>query len=213
MTVITPAQGVSFQRRTATGSNSGHNTIGGVTAPEYVRLIRSGSKFTSYFSSGNNVWFPINSVNFSMNANVKVGLAVTSHNNSTETEAMISEFSVSNPASNLSVTRLVLVNADTDQDIREIYHNETISLSQDGANLSIRAETSGNEESIVFHINGSVFQTESAAVYALAGNNGSDYNAWTPATGSHTIMATPYSENSGNGSAGASLAIVINVVN
>ena len=213
MTVITPAQGVSFQRRTATGSNSGHNTIGGVSAPEYVRLIRSGSKFTSYFSSGNNVWFPINSVNFSMNANVKVGLAVTSHNNSTETEAMISEFSVSNPASNLSVTRLVLVNADTDQDIREIYHNETISLSQDGANLSIRAETSGNEESIVFHINGSVFQTESAAVYALAGNNGSDYNAWTPATGSHTIMATPYSENSGNGSAGASLAIVINVVN
>lgn len=212
ITVITPAQGVSFQRRTATGANSSHTTIGGVSAPESVRLIRIGNKFTSYFSSGNNVWFPINSINFGMNPNVQVGMAVTSHNNSTEIEALISNFSVSNPASNLSVTRLVLVNADTDQDIREIYHNESISLSQDGANLSIRAETAGNVESIVFHINGSVFQTESQPVYALAGNNGNDYNAWTPSTGTYSIMATPYTENSGQGSAGASLAIVLNVV-
>ena len=213
MTVITPSQGVSFQRRTSTGSNSSHTTIGGVSAPESVKLIRQGNKFTSYFSSGNNVWFPINSINFGMNTNVQVGLAVTSHNNSTETEALISNFSLSNPASNLTVTRLILVNADTDQDIRELLHNDNINLSQDGANLSIRAETAGNEESIVFHINGSHFQTESHPVYALAGNSGDNYHAWSPATGTHTVMATPYSENGGTGNAGASLAVVINVVN
>ena len=213
MTVITPANGVSFQRRTATGVNSGHTTIKGITAPEYVRVLRLGDNFTGYYSADSQVWYPMNTVNISMSTDVKAGLAVTSHNNSAETEAMISNFSVRTPSASLAVTRFILVNADTDQDIREIFQNETINLAVDGANLSIRAETSGVEESVVFYVDGTKFQTESAAVYALAGNSGSDYKPWTPSTGVHTIMATPFSENGGAGNAGSSLAVVINVVN
>ena len=213
MTVVTPSKGASFQRRTATGSGSGHTTYGGVSAPQFVKVIRAGSSFTGYFSSDNSVWFPMNSVAISMNANVKVGLAVTSHNNSQEAEAMFSNFSVANPSDKLSVLRIILVNADTNGDIREIHHNETINLATDGSNLSIRAEASGLQESVVFNINGTNTQTESQAPYAIAGDSAGDYNPWTPTVGSHTIMATPYSEASGAGSAGASLAVVINVVN
>ena len=212
MTVVTPAQGASFQRRTATGATSGHTTFKGITAPEYVRVLRTGNKFTGYFSSDNTIWYPMNSVIIGMASAVKVGMAVTSHNNSAETEALISNFTVRNPAGNLAVTHFVLVNSDTNQDIREIHHNETINLTTDGTNLSIRAEANGIEGSVVFNVDGSKFQTESASPYAIAGDSSGNYKPWTPSVGSHTIMATPYSEAGGNGSPGTSLAIVINVV-
>ena len=213
MTVITPGNGASFQRRTSTGANSGHTTFKGISAPQFVKVIRSGNKFTGYYSSNNSVWFPMDTVDISMNANVKVGLAVTSHNNSVESEAMISNYSLSSPGDKLSVLRFILVNADTNQDIREIHHNETINLASVGSNLSIRAEASGLQESVVFNINGTNTQTESNAPYAIAGDTSGDYKAWTPTVGSHTIMATPHSEPAGAGTPGASLAIVINVVN
>ena len=213
MTVITPSKGVSFQRRTATGSTSGHTTFGGIGAPQFVKVVRAGSSFTGYYSTNNSVWFPMSSVDISMNANVKVGLAVTSHDNSQEAEAMFSNFSVTSPGDKLSVLRFILVNADTNEDIREIHHNETINLASDGTNLSIRAEASGLQESVVFNIDGTDTQTESQAPYTIAGDSGGNYAPWTPSVGSHTIMATPYSEPSGLGSPGASLAVVINVVN
>ena len=213
MTVITPSKGASFQRRTATGSSSGHTTLEGISAPEFVKVVRAGNSFTGYFSSDNSVWFPMNTVNISMNADVKAGLAVTSHDNTKEAEAMFSNLSIASPADKLSVLRFILVNADTNEDIREIHHNETINLAADGSNLSIRAEASGLQESVVFSINGTNTQTESMAPYTIAGDSSGNYEAWTPAVGSHTIMATPFSEPGGAGSAGASLAIVINVVN
>ena len=213
MTVITPGNGSSFQRRTSTGSSSSHTTFGGISAPQFVKVVRIGNNFTGYYSSDSSVWFPMNTVNIPMNANVKAGLAVTSHDNSQETEAQISNFSLANPSDKLSVLRFILVNADTNQDIREIHHNSTINLATDGSNLSIRAEASGLQESVVFNINGTNTQTESVAPYAIAGDSNGNYNAWTPSVGSHTIMATPFSEPSGAGSPGASLAVVINVVN
>lgn len=213
MIVITPSKGVSFQRRTATGGKSSHTTLAGIQAPEFVRVLRMGNAFSAYYSSDNNVWFPLNTVSIPMAANTHVGLAVTSHDNSQEAEALISNYSVKNPASNLSVVRFILVNADTNQDIREIHHNETVSKSADGSSLNIRAEVSGTTGSIVFDIDGGETRTESAAPYAANGDSKGNYYPWSPANGSHTILATPFSQSGGAGTAGSSLAIVINVVN
>ena len=212
MTVITPGNGASFQRRTETGAKSDHTTFKGITAPEYVRVLRTGNKFTGYYSADKSVWFPMNSVNVTMNANVKVGLAVTSHDNTKETEAMISDYTVRNPGGNFAVTRFFLVNADTNATIREIHHNETINLAQDGKNLNIRAETTGVEGSVVFDLNG-VKTIENVAPYAMNGDVSGDYKVWAPEAGTYSIMATPYAEPKGAGAAGDSLAIVINVVN
>jgi regulation of enolase protein 1 (concanavalin A-like superfamily) len=212
MTVITPSKGASFQRRTATGQNSGHTTIGGVKAPQWVKVLRTGNRFTGYYSSNNDIWYPMGGVNITMSDATKVGLAVTSHDNTKETEAMISNFSVRKPSGNLAVIRFFLVNADTDEDIRELFHNSTINLAKDGKNLNIRAETTGVEESVVFHVNGTKFHTENVPVYAIGGNNGDDYKPWTPALGSLSIMATPHSEKSGGGSMGTSLAVIVNVI-
>ena len=212
MTVITPGNGASFQRRTATGANSDHTTFKGIKAPEFVRVLRTGNKFTGYYSSDNNVWFPMNSVNFGMNNNVKVGLAVTSHDNTKETEALISNFTVRDASSTFAVTRLFLVNADTNEDIREIHHNETINLATDGKNLNIRAETTGVEGSVSFELNG-VKTIENVKPYAMQGDIDGNYKVWAPTAGTYTIMATPHAEPKALGGAGDSLAIIVNVVN
>ena len=86
-----------------------------------------------------------------------------------------------------AVTRFILVNADTDQDIREIYHNETIKRSVLGNNFNIRAEVSTTAWSIIFHLNGAQHQIENVAVYAFAGNTGDDYKSWSPSPGTYTI--------------------------
>jgi hypothetical protein len=49
------------------------------------------------------------------------------------------------------------------------------------------------------------------APYALAGDNGGNYNVWTPALGGHTIVATPYSQSAAGGVSGTALAVSFTV--
>jgi hypothetical protein len=77
---ITPTNGREFLRREQTdGATTPQGTSGG--APSWVRLVRQGDLFTSYLSSDGVNWTPFGSATIVMGANVRVGLAVTSHNN------------------------------------------------------------------------------------------------------------------------------------
>ena len=212
MTVVTPANGVSFQRRTGTGSASASTKYAGLTAPQWLKIIRQGDVFSSYYSTGGTVWFPIGSTNISMSENIKVGMALTSHNNSTEADSLISNFSTEKPDSKLSLFKFFLVNSATGQDIRELTHNSTVNLSNDGTNLSIRVEGNGLTGSVVFHIDGTENFVENNAPFALFGKTGGDFNPWNPTAGAYTIMATPFSAVDGAGTAGDSLAISVNVI-
>ena len=58
------------------------------------------------------------------------------------------------------------------------------------------------------------FMTQSGVPYALGGDAaGDDYLPWTPAPGSHTLTATPFSAASGTGTAGSPLTVAFTVVN
>ena len=95
MSVVTPSNGVSFQRRTATGNNSNHNTTGGQSAPKWLRIKREGNVFTSHYSNDGSSWTQIGgNVAISMASTVYVGLCVTSHNDGTLTNASINNVSV-----------------------------------------------------------------------------------------------------------------------
>jgi hypothetical protein len=90
MMVVTPAQGVSFQRRTETDSASDHDTTGEITAPYWVKMERDlAGNFTAYSSTNGSSWqmqgMP---ENVQMSANVYIGLAVTAHNASATCEAV-----------------------------------------------------------------------------------------------------------------------------
>jgi transcriptional regulator CtsR/regulation of enolase protein 1 (concanavalin A-like superfamily) len=94
MMVVTPGSGVSFQRRLSTGGASTSTTSTGKAPPYWVGLVRSGNTFTAYYSSNGSTWTQIGSDTISMSANVQVGLAVTSHNNSALTTAVMDSITV-----------------------------------------------------------------------------------------------------------------------
>jgi len=114
------------------------------------------------------------------------------------------------------VTDLVLVNADTDADIRSLSDGDVIDLSQQPTtNFSVRAVTDPSSVgSVRFEFAGqSNYQTENVVPYALNGDSGGDYD---PApelgqVGAYTITATPYTESDGGGTAGTARSIDITV--
>ncbi len=84
-TAVTPASGVSFQRRPVTADISYDTTQAGLVAPYWVRITRSGNTFTSQCSEDGVTWVNINSdaaastETITMGNNVLIGLAVCSH--------------------------------------------------------------------------------------------------------------------------------------
>ena len=79
MVVMTPANGVSFQRRPTVGGASEHTTLGGFQAPRWVRITRSGNVFTAEHSADGFTWETIGTQNIPMPASLYIGLALTSH--------------------------------------------------------------------------------------------------------------------------------------
>lgn len=121
------------------------------------------------------------------------------------------------PGGTQQVSSFTLINADTEQPIQTLTNGSTLNLATlPSRNLNIRANTlPATVGSVVFNLSGTQSKTvtESYAPYALFGDNtGMDYNAWTPAVGSYTLMATPYTASGGTGTAGTSLTVNFSVV-
>lgn len=119
-----------------------------------------------------------------------------------------------------AVTSFTLINADTDQPISgfdPLLDGAVLNLATlQTANLNIRANTNpATVGSVRFGLDGNAsYSTENDAPYALTGDSSGsgDYNAWTPALGSHTLTATSYSESGAHGAAGAALSITFEVI-
>jgi regulation of enolase protein 1 (concanavalin A-like superfamily) len=93
--VVSPARGVAFLRRPTTGGTS-VSTGGSTTAapPYWVRLERTGDVFTAYESADGTTWTLVGSETIAMPQTLYVGLAVSSHNNTTATTATVASVSV-----------------------------------------------------------------------------------------------------------------------
>ncbi len=80
---VTSSNGVTFQYRSTTGGNSSFNNTTGLSAPYWVRLVRSGNTFTAYRSPNGVNWTQQGSPQtFAISSTAYAGLALTSHNNS-----------------------------------------------------------------------------------------------------------------------------------
>jgi endo-1,4-beta-xylanase len=78
---VTPGNGVTFQYRSSAGGGCA-NTASSGSAPYWVRLVRSGDTFTGYCSANGTTWTQVGSTTITMASTAYIGLAVTSHNNS-----------------------------------------------------------------------------------------------------------------------------------
>ncbi len=91
-TVVTPAQGVSFQRRAETDNTSLNTDVTGLVAPYWVKIERDiAGNFTGSSSADGSTWEMIGVwENIQMGANVYIGLAVTSHDTALTCQAVFS---------------------------------------------------------------------------------------------------------------------------
>ncbi len=74
---VTPNNGVQFQRRAVTSSES--TTGSWSTAPRWLRLVRTGNVFTGYESADGVNWTHVGAATIALPAAVHAGLAITSH--------------------------------------------------------------------------------------------------------------------------------------
>nr|WP_262918534.1 T9SS type A sorting domain-containing protein [Telluribacter sp. SYSU D00476] len=120
------------------------------------------------------------------------------------------------PSTTQQVVSFTLMNADTEQPIRDIAPNDVLDLaSLPTRNLNIRANTNPSRVgSVKFIMSGKLSrtQTETGFPYALFGDNGGNYNAWTPAVGSYSLTCTPYTGSGATGTAGTALTVSFTVV-
>jgi hypothetical protein len=94
MMVVTPTQGVSFQRRTPAGASSSDTTEAGITAPQWVKLERTIAGFIrAYYSADGSTWTQLGSQTVTMSTPMYIGLALTSHNSGVACEAKFSNVS------------------------------------------------------------------------------------------------------------------------
>ncbi|MEM8897476.1 MAG: kelch repeat-containing protein [Bacteroidota bacterium] len=105
------------------------------------------------------------------------------------------------------VEKLILVNADTDQDIMEITDGMTIYLGDIQSEIAIRAQ----EENCTFTVNSitldltgeeDFYREESKAPWALFGDSNGNFSPWDAEVGSYNLKATPYSEKKAKGTVG-----------
>ncbi len=80
MALVSAGQGFTFQRRVTRGDASTFNGGFGGMAPQWVRLVRSGTTISGYYSPTGTNWIWMGSESIPMPTRVYVGLAVTSHN-------------------------------------------------------------------------------------------------------------------------------------
>jgi regulation of enolase protein 1 (concanavalin A-like superfamily) len=78
---ITAMNGSAVQTRTETGAAMSHTPGPWVTAPHWVRLVRTGNRITAYTSFDGATWTQGASQDVVMGATVLVGFAVTAHDN------------------------------------------------------------------------------------------------------------------------------------
>ncbi len=119
------------------------------------------------------------------------------------------------PTGGSSLASFTLVDADTNLDLGPLTSGMTLNLATlPTRNLNVRANTNpATVGSVRFGLDGNAsYATESTAPYALAGDSGGNYNAWTPALGSHTLTGTPYAGTGGTGTAGTPLSVLFTVI-
>ena len=115
------------------------------------------------------------------------------------------------PITEMSVSRLILVNAVTQSDMRALGNGSVIDWSKDGIALNLRADVTGSVGSVIFYVGGRKIHTESFAPFAYAGDKDGVYNKWKPVLGTHTMRVVPFSGANGGGSVGVPLEITFTV--
>jgi regulation of enolase protein 1 (concanavalin A-like superfamily) len=190
---LTGSNGVYFRRRLTNGGTTTSIQVAGVVAPTWVRLVRQGSVVTSYWSTDGSSWSAIGSQTLGLGTTAYVGLAASSHNATTRTNARFSNVRVGPPSSNQAptVTLSSPVNGST------FTAAASVTLS---ANAS---DTDGTVSKVEFYNGATLLDTDMAAPYSSTWSN--------VAAGTYSVKAVAY-DNSGASTSSATSTITVSTV-
>ncbi len=90
----TPGNGCAFQWRGTTGGSSGNSNQPGTSTPCWLKLVRTGNVFSGYRSNDGVNWTKCGEQTIYMGSSCYIGLAVTSHNNSSVCTATFDNITV-----------------------------------------------------------------------------------------------------------------------
>ena len=96
--VVIATQGVSFQWRSTNGAQMANTMVGGISAPVWLQLNRSGDNYSGYYSADGSNWVLIGTQQIFLNGSVLAGLAVSSDNNSALNTATFTNVSLTSQA-------------------------------------------------------------------------------------------------------------------
>jgi hypothetical protein len=91
---VSKSKGLAFQRRRSTGTSSVNTAGGAGTAPRWVRLDRAGDVVTASVSANGTTWTMVGSDTIALPGDVLVGLAVTSHDDTSLASAQFDQVAV-----------------------------------------------------------------------------------------------------------------------
>jgi hypothetical protein len=92
--VITPDTGINFQYRTVSTNATTNNRGNALQTPYWLRIIRVGNLFTSYYSPDGNTWTRFDTITIVMANNIYVGAVVTSHDDGVIANAVFANVTV-----------------------------------------------------------------------------------------------------------------------
>lgn len=106
------------------------------------------------------------------------------------------------------VEALILVDADTDKDIRAVEDGAVLDLAQLPKNLAMRADTDPpTVGSVTFRIDAGQPRSDSMAPYGVTPDVAGNFSPWTLALGAHTVNAVASDAANGGGRLGEPLEI------
>jgi hypothetical protein len=109
--MVTAGRGVAFQQRHEEGASAVQQDVNEGETPYWLKLTRRGTTFSAFMSSDGASWRPIGSASVSINRLAYVGLAVTSRNYGTLTNAIFSRVDVATSSDTPNLPPTVTISA------------------------------------------------------------------------------------------------------
>jgi hypothetical protein len=111
------------------------------------------------------------------------------------------------------VSAIRLMNASTGANLAPFKTKTTYNLAELPP-ISLRVDTKGPVNSVVFTLDGVVVRTESTRPFAINGNNPDlSYIPWTPSVGAHILTLTPYEGANATGFKGPAVTLSFTITN
>ena len=184
--LISAQSGFSSQNRPTTSATSTFVSAGAGNAPTWVRLVRTGSRFDSYRSADGVTWTLMATNTLTLPSTIYVGMAVTSHNVSAATTAVLDNFAITIPTAPANQPPTVSLTAPTAG--QSFVAPATITVSANASDPENRLNR------VEFRANGTLIGSDTTAPFSVS---------WASvAAGSYAITATAFDNDGGQATSG-----------